>query len=46
MNKNCTECTFVRRLWKIKTTHQGVATHNLRTMDIWKQILSQQRIRH
>ena len=23
-----------RRLWKIETTHRGVATHSLRTTDI------------
>jgi len=26
------EFTFVRRPWKIETTHQGVATHSLGTM--------------
>jgi len=34
--------TFVRRPWKIKMTHQGVATHCLRTMDLHYKICSSQ----
>jgi len=30
----------VRRPWKIKTTHQGVATHSLRTMVLHSKVKS------